>query len=74
MLKVSWEKIGEDYSAQRLKELFEKFGELEDVVIMSSMKRGSAIFVMPSKDAAVAATGSVFGDLSYPLLVMPLES
>ncbi|KAL6997904.1 hypothetical protein U1Q18_008029 [Sarracenia purpurea var. burkii] len=52
VLKVSWEKIGEDYSAQRLRELFEKFGEVEDVVIKSSKNRGSALVVMASKDAA----------------------
>ncbi|KAI8570278.1 hypothetical protein RHMOL_Rhmol01G0022200 [Rhododendron molle] len=73
VLKVYWEKIGEDYSAQRLRELFEKFGEVEDVVIKSSKKRGSALVVMVSKDAAVAATGSVCGDLSNPLLVLPLD-
>uniref|UniRef100_A0A5B7B132 Putative DnaJ domain-containing protein n=1 Tax=Davidia involucrata TaxID=16924 RepID=A0A5B7B132_DAVIN len=73
VLKVSWEKIGEDYSAQRLRELFEKFGEVEDVVIKSSKKKGSALVVMASKNAAVAATGSVCGDLSNPLLVLPLQ-
>lgn len=73
MLKVSWEKIGKDYSAQRLKDLFQKFGEVKDVVIRSSKKKGSAIIEMASKDAAVAATGSVCGDLSNPLLVLPLD-
>ncbi|THF99554.1 hypothetical protein TEA_013129 [Camellia sinensis var. sinensis] len=73
VLKVSWEKIGEDYSAQKLRELFEKFGEVEDIVIKNSKKKGSALIMMASKDAAVAAIGSVFGDLSNPLLVVPLE-
>ncbi|GFZ00498.1 DNAJ heat shock N-terminal domain-containing protein [Actinidia rufa] len=76
VLKVSWEKIGDDYSAQRLRELFEKFGKVEDVVIKSSkrtLKRGSALVVMASKDAAVAATGTVCGDLTNPLLVLPLQ-
>ncbi|KAI3447917.1 hypothetical protein Pfo_004582 [Paulownia fortunei] len=73
VLKVSWEKIGEDYTAQRLREIFEKFGAVEDVVIKSSKKRGSALVVMASKDAAVAATGNVLGDLSNPLLVLPLQ-
>ncbi|KAG8368059.1 hypothetical protein BUALT_Bualt15G0006000 [Buddleja alternifolia] len=53
VLKVSWEKIGEDYLARRLRLIFEKFGVVEDVVIKSSKKKGSALFVMESKDAAV---------------------
>ncbi|KAK4405372.1 DnaJsubfamily C member 10 [Sesamum angolense] len=73
VLKISWEKIGEDYSAHRLREIFEKFGAVEDVVIKSSKKKGSALVVMASKDAAVAATGDVLGDLSNPLLVLPLQ-
>ncbi|KAL2537807.1 DNAJ heat shock N-terminal domain-containing protein [Forsythia ovata] len=73
VLKVSWEKTGEDYTAQRLREIFEEFGVVEDVVIKSSKKKGSALVVMGSKDAAVAATGNVLGDLSNPLLVLPLE-
>ncbi|XP_047316414.1 dnaJ homolog subfamily C member 17-like [Impatiens glandulifera] len=73
VLKVSWEKFGEDYTAQRLRELFEKFGKVEDVVIKSSKKRGSALVVMASKEAAFAATGSVSGSLSNPLLVQPLH-
>lgn len=109
MLKVSWEKIGEDYTAEKLKEMFSKFGEVEDVVIRhNKKKKGSAVIVMSSKDAAVsflinffflhacifhktltqtvvviiptfyfvfqvASTRSVLGDLSNPLLVLPLQ-
>lgn len=54
VLKVSWEKIGEDYSAHTLREIFHEFGEVEDVVIKSSKKKGSALIVMASKDAAVS--------------------
>lgn len=56
VLKVSWDRIGgEDYSAQRLRELFLEFGEVEDVVIRSSTKKkGSALVVMASKDAVVS--------------------
>lgn len=53
VLKVSWEKIG-DYTAHRLREIFEKFGAVEDVVIKSSKKKGSALVVMASKDSAVS--------------------
>ncbi|KAK2967167.1 hypothetical protein RJ640_005211 [Escallonia rubra] len=74
VLKVSWEKLGENYSAQKLKELLERFGGVEDVVIKSSKKRGSALVVMASKDAAVAATRSVCGSLTNPLLVLPLQN
>ncbi|KAL7210616.1 hypothetical protein ACSBR1_032053 [Camellia fascicularis] len=79
VIKVSWKKIGggEDYSAERLRELFGKFGEVEDVVIKSLKKRGSAVVVMASKDAVAAAAttaaGSVFGNLSNPLWVFPLQ-
>lgn len=73
VLKVSWEKVGEDYSSHRLREIFHEFGEVEDVVIKSSKKKGSALVVMASNDAAVAAVGNVLGSLSNPLLVLPLK-
>ncbi|KAK4372343.1 hypothetical protein RND71_007727 [Anisodus tanguticus] len=73
VLKVSWEKIGEDYTAQKLTELFSEFGEVEDVVIKSSKKKGSALVDMSSKDAAKASCGNVLGDLSNPLLIVPLQ-
>ncbi|KAK7343332.1 hypothetical protein VNO77_11989 [Canavalia gladiata] len=73
VLKVSWEKVGEDYSADKLRELFSKFGAVEDVVIKGSKKRGSALVVMATKEGAVAATGSVIGHLANPLLVLPLK-
>nr|XP_043625152.1 dnaJ homolog subfamily C member 17-like [Erigeron canadensis]XP_043625153.1 dnaJ homolog subfamily C member 17-like [Erigeron canadensis] len=73
MLKVSWIKGGLNYTAQRLREIFERFGEVKDVVIRSSNKKGSALIVMGTKEAVVAATGTVCGDLSNPLLVVPLQ-
>lgn len=73
ILKVSWEKIGEGYTSKRLRELFEKFGEVDDVVINSSKKKGSALVAMVSKDAAAAVIGNVLGDLSNPLLVLPYK-
>ena len=54
VLKVSWEKSGEDYTAEKLREVFAKFGEVEDVVIKSSRKKGSALVVMASKEAVVS--------------------
>ncbi|KNA13325.1 hypothetical protein SOVF_116010 [Spinacia oleracea] len=73
VLKVSWEKGFSEYSASKLKELFEQFGVVEDVVINSSKNQGSAIVEMRSKEDAVAATRVVIGDLSNPLLVLPLQ-
>ncbi|XP_012833708.1 PREDICTED: dnaJ homolog subfamily C member 17 [Erythranthe guttata] len=73
VLKVSWEKIGGDYTAKMLKEIFEEFGDVEDVVIKSSKKKGSALVVMASKDSAVSATGNMLGNISNPLLVLPLQ-
>lgn len=72
VLKVSWEKVGEGYTAERLRSLFSKFGEVEDVLIKSK-KKGSALVVMATKDAAVASTRTMTGDLSNPLLVKPLQ-
>ncbi|KAK9944202.1 hypothetical protein M0R45_009780 [Rubus argutus] len=72
VLKVSWEKVGEGYTAERLRNLFSKFGEVEDVLIKSK-KKGSALVVMATKDAAVASTRTMTGDLSNPLLVKPLQ-
>ncbi|XP_021775100.1 pre-mRNA-splicing factor cwf23-like [Chenopodium quinoa] len=76
VLKVSWEKGDSEYSASRLRELFEEFGDVEDVVIKGPKKKSScssALVVMGSKEDAVAATGVMIGDLSNPLLVLPLE-
>ncbi|XP_062020323.1 uncharacterized protein LOC133736747 [Rosa rugosa] len=72
VLKVTWEKVGEDYTAERLRNLFSAFGEVEDVLIKSK-KKGSALVVMATKDAAVASTRTMTGDLSNPLLVKPLQ-
>ncbi|XP_074312888.1 uncharacterized protein LOC141648257 [Silene latifolia] len=72
VLKVSWEGgVNGDYSAEKLRELFQEFGEVEDVVIRK--KRSSALVVMSSKEGVVAATGVLIGDLSNPLLVLPLQ-
>lgn len=73
VLKVSWEKGVSEYTADRLRELFEEFGDVEDVVIKSSKKKDSALVVMGSKEDVAAATGVVIGDLSNPLLVLPLQ-
>ncbi|KAL2323988.1 hypothetical protein Fmac_023046 [Flemingia macrophylla] len=73
VLKVSWEKVGEDYSADKLREMFSKFGEVEDVVIKGSKKKGSALVVMATEEGAAATIGSVIGHLGNPLLVLPLK-
>ncbi|CAA7023421.1 unnamed protein product [Microthlaspi erraticum] len=73
-LKVSWEKTGEGYTAERLREVFSEFGEIEDIVIRSNNKgKCSALVVMVTKDGAVAATRTLCGHLSNPLLVLPLQ-
>lgn len=75
MLKVSWETSGGNYGAAKLREIFERFGIVEDVVIRSksSKKKASAIVVMTSRDAMVRAMQSMSGDITNPLLVLPLE-
>jgi DnaJ homolog subfamily C member 17 len=56
ILKVSWDGSPECYTATKLKELFQKFGEVEYTVIKTrkSRSKGSAIVVMGSKEAAVS--------------------
>ena len=53
--------------------MFSEFGEVEDVVIRSTKKKCSALIVMATKDGAVAATRTLCGNLSNPLLVVPLQ-
>lgn len=76
-LKVSWtclESGAGDYSATQLKQIFEEFGVVEDLVVRSgkSRKKRSALIVMATKQAAVKATENVCGEYSNPLLVVPL--
>ncbi|KAL3697075.1 hypothetical protein R1sor_011151 [Riccia sorocarpa] len=75
-LKASWSCEvggGGGYTAVRLTEIFQEFGTVEDVVIRQSKskRKGSALVVMGSKEAAAAATGIPCGDPSNPLLVVP---
>ncbi|XP_027084527.1 uncharacterized protein [Coffea arabica] len=83
VLRVSWENSCNPnsygaYTADRLRMLFEKFGEVEEVLVSKKKKNGnggcSALVVMAYKDSAVAACWSVLGDVSNPLLVQPLDS
>ncbi|KAH0678800.1 hypothetical protein KY284_019885 [Solanum tuberosum] len=73
VLKVSWSKSGgEDYTCQRLRELFSNFGEVEHVIMGSSSKnkkRSYALVEMLSKaDAAKAVSSCVLTGL----LIVPL--
>ncbi|KAF9596415.1 hypothetical protein IFM89_010679, partial [Coptis chinensis] len=54
VLKVSWEGNEDAYIAERLKELFKEFGEVEDVVIRFNKKRRTSVIGL----------GSVCGDLN----------
>ncbi|WCJ21720.1 DNAJ heat shock N-terminal domain-containing protein [Euphorbia peplus] len=73
IFEVSREKGGEDYTAESLKELFSKFGEVEDILIASSRKKCSALIQMATKEATVAATRNVYSHLSISLLVLPVK-
>ena len=64
VLKVSWEAIGEGYSAGRLREVLSEFGEVEDVVIRSTKKKCSALIVMATKDGAVSVIFYLIWSLS----------
>lgn len=77
ILKVSWlsvESGGNDYSAVRLKDIFGQFGRVEDIVIRpkNATKQSSALVVMNSRAEVIAATKHRCGDLTNPLLVVPL--
>lgn len=58
VLKVSWEREGgEQYGADSLRKLFEKFGEVEDVMIRErggKKRKKIAFIVMKSRDAVVS--------------------
>ncbi|KAJ4773948.1 hypothetical protein LUZ62_015544 [Rhynchospora pubera] len=76
ILKVSWERSLGEYTATRLREIFQKFGKVDDVVIRTkkSKSKGTALVVMSSRDAVMAATRSMCGDVTNPLLVLPLQT
>ncbi|CAM6023720.1 unnamed protein product [Sphagnum balticum] len=75
-IKVTWaclEGGSGGYSAEQLKDIFKEFGEVEDIVIRQgkSRRKSSALLVMGSKEAVIAATQRPCGDISNPLLVVP---
>lgn len=50
----------------KIRELFETFGEVKDVVIRSSKKKGPALVVMATKEAAVSIfTHSLYINCSH---------
>ncbi|KAM5575612.1 hypothetical protein ABKV19_014525 [Rosa sericea] len=67
VIRVRWEKFGsEGYTAKRLRDLLSKFGGVKDLILGSGCL---ALVLMETREAAVAATGAVIGDLSNPLRV-----
>jgi len=73
-LKAVWRRDDDDaastYSAKRLREIFETFGAVEDVVLREGKKKkGSALVVFASREACVAASRAASGDWSNPLVV-----
>eukprot|EP00898_Chlorokybus_atmophyticus_P001771 jgi/Chlat1/2595/Chrsp178S02446 len=72
-VKARWsrgESGADDYGVERLRAIFEVFGAVEDVVVCTvKKKKGSALIVMATSDAARLASQSLCGDLSNPLLV-----
>lgn len=72
-LKVSWTRPGIEYTSTDLRRIFSVHGEVEDVVLREGKKRkGSALVVMATKEGASKAGESVHGELSNPLLAIPL--
>ena len=73
-LKVTWDKQGSNgYGVEHLRELFSKYGGVEDVVLKNKKKsKGSALVIMHTLDGARAASEAVIGTAPNPLLVVPL--
>lgn len=73
-LKASWSRPGLEYDAAALRRIFSAHGEVEDVVMREGKKRkGRALVVMATREGAAAAAAAVNGELSDPLLVVPLD-
>lgn len=73
-LKAVWRRDDDSdasaYSAKKLRDIFETFGTVEDVVLREGKKKkGSALVVFATIDACVAASNATSGDLSNPLVV-----
>lgn len=72
-LKVSWVRPGVEYDAVELRKIFSVHGSVEDVVMREGKKRkGSALVVMATKEGTRKAGENVNGEISNPLLVVPL--
>lgn len=73
-LKVTWlRQDNDEYTSTQLQEIFQIHGPVEDIVIKDSKKKkGSALVVMKSVDAARAACATMNGTRENPLLVVPL--
>uniref|UniRef100_M1BJJ4 Pre-mRNA-splicing factor cwc23 n=1 Tax=Solanum tuberosum TaxID=4113 RepID=M1BJJ4_SOLTU len=69
VLKVSWGKSSEDYTCQKLKELFSNFGEVEHVIMSSNNKCYALVEMLSKDDAAKAVSSSVL----HNLLIVPLQ-
>ncbi|THG08784.1 hypothetical protein TEA_016933 [Camellia sinensis var. sinensis] len=66
-------KAREEEEERIFKKFKDEFGEVEDVVIKSSKKRVNALIVVATKDDMVSAARNVYGNLSNPLCVLPLQ-
>ena len=70
-LKVVWRKDISDYAASRLREIFDAFGTVEDVVIRDGKRRkGSALVVFADAAQAERAGRAQCGDAANPLLAV----
>ena len=73
-IKVVWRRVSdadEDaYTAKELREMFEKIGRVEDVVIREGKKKkGSALVVFGDEETCVQASRVTCGRPDYPLLL-----
>lgn len=74
-VKVSWDRpiTGVGYTVDQLRNIISVHGPVEDVIMkeFKRKKKGSALVVMQTLDAARAASEAVSGSLNNPLLVVP---
>mmetsp|Transcript_35915 Transcript_35915/g.60514 ORF Transcript_35915/g.60514 Transcript_35915/m.60514 type:complete len:326 (-) Transcript_35915:164-1141(-) len=72
-IKATWNRASGSYTADQLKAIFSEFGELEDVILRDNKKKkGIALVVFTSPQAAMLASEMPCGDFSNPLEVRRL--
>ena len=75
-LQVTWDERQGAYTAGKLEEIFERHGEVSDIVMRQQSKkksRASAFVEMATLEGAAAAAAAQNGRPDAPLLVVPFH-